>query len=260
MKDLGVLSYFLGLEVTFLDDGYLLSQVRYASDLVSKAELNDGKSVSTPLEPNVKLTPMDGSPFADPTRYWQLVDNLVYFTTTCLDITYAVHIISQFMAAAHSTHYAVVFRIIRYVKGTLLHGIHFSSNSFHVLRAYSDTDWAGDLFDHKSTTGYCFFLGNSLISWQSKKQTIPSRFSTEVEYRTLGDTTSELLSLWWLLEDMGIPQPSSTKLYCDNQSVMQIAHNDVFHERTKHIEVDYHFVRYHVAQEIVYLVFIGYTN
>ncbi|GKV24463.1 hypothetical protein SLEP1_g34076 [Rubroshorea leprosula] len=234
MKYLGVLSYFLRLEVTFSDDGYLLSQVKYASDLVSKAELNDGKSVSTPLEPNVKLTPLDGSPLSDPTCYRQL-----------------------FMAAPCSTHYATVLRTIRYDKGTLFHGLHFSANSTPVLHAYSDADWPGDFSNHRSTTSYYLFFGNSLISWRSKKQTIPSRSSTEAEYRALGDTTLELFSLRWLLEDMGIPQPSSTDLYCDNQSVMQIAHNDVFHERTKHIEVDCHFVHHHVAQGTVQLVFIS---
>ncbi|GKU97387.1 hypothetical protein SLEP1_g10536 [Rubroshorea leprosula] len=161
------------------------------------------------------------------------------------------------MAAPRSTHYAAVLRIIRYVKGTLFHGLHFSANSSPVLRAYSDADWAGDPSDRRSTIGYCLFLGNSLISWRSRKQAIPSRSSTEAEYRALGDTTSELLSLRWLLEDMGIPQPSSTDLYCDNQSAMQIAHNDVFHECTKHIEIDCHFIRHHVAQGTVHLVFIG---
>ncbi|GLU17366.1 hypothetical protein SLE2022_337360 [Rubroshorea leprosula] len=257
MKDLGVLSYFLGLEVTSSDDGYLLSQVKYASDLVSKVELNDGKSVSTAFEPNVELTPMDGSPLSDPTHYRQLVGSLVYLTTTRPDITYAVHIVSQFMAAPRSTRYAAVLHIIRYVKGKLFHGLHFSANSSPVLRTYSDADWAGDPSDRRSTIGYCLFLGNSLISWRSRKQTIPSHSSTKAENRALRDTTSELLSLWWLLEDMGIPQPFSTDLYYDNQSAMQIAYNDVFHERTKHIEVDCHFIRHHVAQGIVHLVFIG---
>ncbi|GKV10014.1 hypothetical protein SLEP1_g21439 [Rubroshorea leprosula] len=164
MKDLGVLSYFLGLEVTSSDDNYLLSQVKYAFDLVSKAELNDGKSVSSLLEPNVKLTPMDGSPLSDPTHYRQLVGSLVYLITIRPDIAYVVHIVGQFMAAPRSTHYATVLHIICYVKGTLFHGLHFFANSNLVLRAYSNADWAGDPFDRRSITGYCFFLGNSLIS------------------------------------------------------------------------------------------------
>ncbi|GKV28694.1 hypothetical protein SLEP1_g37711 [Rubroshorea leprosula] len=112
MKDLGSLSYFLGLEVTSSDAGYLLSQMKYASDLISKADLTDSKNVSTPLEPNVKLTPLDGSPLPDPTRYRQLVGSLVYLTTTRPDIAYAVHVVSQFMAAPRSTHYAAVLRIV----------------------------------------------------------------------------------------------------------------------------------------------------
>ncbi|GKV41760.1 hypothetical protein SLEP1_g49252 [Rubroshorea leprosula] len=130
----------IGLEVTSSDDVYLLSQVKYASDLISKAKLNDGKSVSTPLEPNVKLTPMDGSPLSDPTRYRQLAGSLVYLTMTRPDIEYTVHIVSQFMAAPRSTHYAAILHIIHYVKGTLFHGLHFSTNSSPVLRAYSDAD------------------------------------------------------------------------------------------------------------------------
>ncbi|GKU93778.1 hypothetical protein SLEP1_g7344 [Rubroshorea leprosula] len=223
-------------QVTSSNDGYLFSQVKYTSDLVYKAELTDGKSVSTTLEPNVKLTPMDGSPLSYLTRY------------------------RQFKATPRFTHYAAVLRIIHYVNRTLFHGLHFFANYSSVLRAYSDVDWAGDPSDRKSTTSYCLFLGNSLISWRSKKQTIPYRSSTEAEYRALWDTTSELLSLRWLLEDMSIPQPSSTNLYCDNQSVMQIAPNDIFHECTKHIEVDCHFIRHHVAQGTVHLVFIGSTD
>ncbi|GLU01816.1 hypothetical protein SLE2022_191000 [Rubroshorea leprosula] len=226
-----------GLEVTSSDDGYLLSQTKYAFDLISKVGLTDSKTTSTPLEPNVRLTSMDGSPLADLTCYRQLVGSLIYLTITRPGIAYAVHVVSQFMATPRSTHYAVVLRIIRYIKGTIFHGLHFSAHSSLELRAYFDADWAGDFDDRKSTIGYCLFLGDSLISWHSKKQTVPSRSSTEAEYRALGDTTSELLNLHWLLKDMSVPQPPAINLYCDNQSAMQIAHNDVFHERTKHIEL-----------------------
>ncbi|GKV50750.1 hypothetical protein SLEP1_g57446 [Rubroshorea leprosula] len=205
MKDLGVLSYFLGLKVTSLDDGYLLSQVKYASNLVSKAELNDSNSVSTACKPNLKLIPIDGSPLSNPSRYQQLVGSLVYLTTTRPDIAYALHIVSQLMAAPHFTCYTAMLCIICYIKGTLFHGLHFSTNSSPVLRAYSDADWACDPSNHRSTTSYYLFLGNSLISWWSKKQTIPSHSLAEAEYIALGDITSKLLSLRWLLEDIGIP-------------------------------------------------------
>ncbi|RVW74986.1 Retrovirus-related Pol polyprotein from transposon TNT 1-94 [Vitis vinifera] len=163
------------------------------------------------------------------------------------DISYVVHQVSQYLSAPRSTHYAAVLRILRYLKGTLFHGLFYSAQSPLVLRAFSDADWAGDPTDRRSTTGYCFLLGSSLISWRSKKQTFVARSSTEAEYRALADTTSELLWLRWLLKDLGVSTSSATPLYCDNQSAIHIAHNDVFHERTKHIEIDCHFIRYHLV-------------
>ncbi|KAJ9555847.1 hypothetical protein OSB04_010461 [Centaurea solstitialis] len=122
-----------------------------------------------------------------------------------------------------------------------------------LLRGFSDADWDGDMTDRRSTTGYCFFLGDSLISWRSKKQSLTARSSTEAEYRALADTTQELIWLRWLLSDMGAPQRSPTPLWCDNNSAIQIAHNDVFHERTKHIEIDCHFTRQHVVRNTIQL-------
>ncbi|WKA02119.1 hypothetical protein VitviT2T_020342 [Vitis vinifera] len=109
------------------------------------------------------------------------------------DISYVVHQVSQYLSAPRSTHYAAVLRILRYLKGTLFHGLFYSAQSPLVLRAFFDVDWAGDLTDRRSTTGYCFLLGSSLISWRSKKQTFVARSSTEAEYHALADTTFELL-------------------------------------------------------------------
>ncbi|WJZ85271.1 hypothetical protein VitviT2T_004816 [Vitis vinifera] len=223
MKDLGHLNYFLGLEITHSTDGLYITQAKYASDLLSQAGLTDSKTVDTPVELNVHLTPSGGKPLSNPSLYRRLVGSLVYLTVTRPDISYVVH------------------------QGTLFHGLFYSAQSPLVLRAFSDADWAGDPTDRRSTTGYCFLLGSSLISWRSKKQTFVARSSTEAEYRALADTTSELLWLKWLLKDLGVSTSSATPLYCDNQSAIHIAHNDVFHERTKHIEIDYHFIRYHLV-------------
>lgn len=257
MKDLGPLSYFLGLEMLSSSDGLFLSQAKYASDLVSRAGLTDCKIEHTPLESNVRFTPQDGTLLDDATLYRQLVGSLIYLTVTRPDISYVVHLVSQFMAAPRSTHYAAVLQIIRYIKGTLFYGLHYSVASPLILRAYSDADWAGDPSDRRSTTGFCIFLGDSLISWHSKKQTLTARSSTESEYRALADTTAEILWLRWLLADLEISQSSSTDIYCDNRSAIQIAHNDVFHERTKHIEIDCHFIRQHLLRGELHLVSIG---
>ncbi|KAL3511542.1 hypothetical protein ACH5RR_024259 [Cinchona calisaya] len=247
MKNLGLLSYFLGLEVSSNFDSYFLTQANYVSDLFAHANLTDHTIASTPIEDNARFTPTDGSPLSNPTLYLQFVGILVYLTVNRPDIAYVVHVVSQFMATSRTTHYTAVLRILRYIKGTPFHGLHFSSRSLLDLRAYSDADWSGDLTDRRSITGFCFFLGTSLISWRSKKQTITSHSSTEAEYRAMADATQELVWLRWLLEDMGVTHSSATFLRCDNRSAIQIAHNDVFHERTKHIENDCHFVCQHLV-------------
>ena len=127
MKDLGTFNYFPGLEVTSFSDSYYFSQAKYASNLLSKAGLIDSKTVSIPLELNVKLNTTDGEPLSDATLYRQLVGNLISLTVTRSDLVYAVHLVSQFMSAPRSTHYVAVLRILWYIKGTLFHGLHFST-------------------------------------------------------------------------------------------------------------------------------------
>ena len=154
------------------------------------------------------------------------------------------------MDAPRSVHYAVVLRILQYVNGTLYHVLHYSSWSSLELHAYLDVDWVGDPTDWCSITGFYFLLGTFLISWHSKKQNVVSRSSTEAEYRALVVTTYEPVYLRWLLVDMDAPQPIATPLYCDNCSAIYITHNDVFHECTKHIEIDCHITRQHPRKAI----------
>jgi hypothetical protein len=125
------------------------------------------------------------------------------------------------------------------------------------MRAYYDADWARDPIDRQSTTNYCFLLDSSLISWQSKKQSVVTRSNTEAEYRALADTTSELLWLRWLLQDLSVSTSSATPIYCDNWNAIQIARNDIFHKRTKHIEIDYHLVRHHLLQGSLQLIYVS---
>jgi hypothetical protein len=157
MKDLGPLSYFLGLEVLSSSDGLFLSHAKYASDLVSRAGLPDCKIEHTPLEPNVRFTLQDGTLLNDATLYRQLVGSLIYLTVTRPDISYVVHMVSQFMTSPRTTHYAVVLRIIRYIKCTLFYGLNYSTTSPLILRAYSDADWVGDSSDRRSTTVFLYF-------------------------------------------------------------------------------------------------------
>ena len=195
MKDLRHLNYFLGLEITHSTYGLYITQAKYASELLSRAGLINNKTIDTPVEFNAHLTPSGGKPLSNPSLQRRLVGSLVYLTVTCPDISYVVHQVNQYLSAPRSIHYAVVLCILRYLKGILFNGLFYSIKSPLVLCAFSDANWAGDPTDQRSTTGYCFLLGFSLISQRSQKQTYVTRSSTEAEYRTLADTTSELL---WL--------------------------------------------------------------
>ncbi|XP_028069499.1 uncharacterized protein LOC114272029 [Camellia sinensis] len=176
MKDLGFLSYFLGLEISHDPASYFLSQAKNTSDLLARSGLTDCKTASTPIDPQTRLTPLNGHLLSNATLYRQLVGSLVYLMVTRPDIAYVVHIVSQFMAAPRSLHYDALVRIL----------------------------W--DPTNHRSIIGFCFFLSYSLIAWCSKKQTLTARSSTEAEYRALADTTQELIWLRWLVSDIGIPR------------------------------------------------------
>ena len=163
MKDLGPLNYFLGLEVSSSADGYYLTQ-KYTSDMISRASITNSKIVDTPIEYNCRLNSHDGESLYDVILYRQLVGSLIYLTVTRLDISYAVHVVSQFMATHRSPHYTAVLRILQYLKDTIFDGLHFFPHYSLTLQAYSDADWACDPTDRRSTTGYCFLLGSFLIS------------------------------------------------------------------------------------------------
>ena len=147
MKDLGPLNYFLGLEVSSSGDGYYVTQAKYTSDLISRASIIDSKIVDTLVEYKCRLNSYDGELLSDATLYRRLVGSLIYLTVTRPDISYAVHVVSQFMASPRSSHYVVVLRILRYLKGTIFDGLHFSFHSSLTLQAYSDVDWVGDPTD-----------------------------------------------------------------------------------------------------------------
>ena len=216
MKDLGHLSYFLGLEITHSTDGLYITQTKNASELLSRARLTDSKTIDTPVELNAHLTPSRGKPLSNPSLFKRLVGSLVYLTVTHPDIFYVVHQVSQYLFALWSTHYAAILRILWYLKGTLFHDIFYSTQSPLVLRAFSDANWVRGPTDRRSTTGYCFLLDSFLISRWSKKQTHVARSSIEAEYRTFANTTSEFLWLRWLLKDLGVSTSCTTPLYCNN--------------------------------------------
>jgi len=182
MTDLGdLIHHFLGISVTCSSDGLFLSQLQYALDLLQQAGTAECHSTSTPVDARAKLSATEVSPVADPTEYRSLAGALQYLTLTQSDLAYAVQQVYLFMHNPRESHLALVKRILLYVKGTLSAGLHIGTRPVDKLVTYSDADWAGCPDSRRSTSGFCVFLGDSLVSWSSKRQTTVSRSSAEAE-------------------------------------------------------------------------------
>nr|XP_043638001.1 uncharacterized mitochondrial protein AtMg00810-like [Erigeron canadensis] len=223
MKDQGPLSYFLGVSVTRSSDGLFLSQSRYAHDILHQAMMQDCNPVST----SGKLGAQAGVPFDDPTLYRSLAGALQYLTFTRPDISYVVQQVCMHMHAPYIDHFLALKRILRYVKGTLDMGIWMRRPSLSPLVAYNDTDWVGCPDTRRSTSGYCVFLGDNLLSWSSKHQSVVSRSSVEAEYRGIANVVSELCWLRNLLLELGCPLQRASMVYTDNVSaVIQFSINE----------------------------------
>ena len=251
MKDLGDIRYFLGIEVDRTKQGIFLSQQKYVLDLLKEFNMFHVKPLKLPMDSHVKLLPNSGDLLKDPTPYQHLVGKLIYLTITRPDIAFTIHTLSQFMQKPTTSHMQAAKRVLRYLKSSPGQGILLGSQSAAILTAYSDSDWAGCPITRKSTTGFCVLLGNSPISWKTKKQKVVARSSAEAEYRAMALTTCEVVWLSQLLKELGIKSTAPVTLKCDNQAALAIAVNPVHHERTKHVEVDCHFIRDKVNQNVI---------
>ncbi|XP_071718090.1 uncharacterized mitochondrial protein AtMg00810-like [Rutidosis leptorrhynchoides] len=251
MKDLGALSYLLRLEVSKSEHGIFISQRKYTLDLLKEAGVQNLKPYKLPMDQNNKLTVDVGSPLADPEVYRRLIGKLIYLTITRPDICYTVQLLSQFMQNPTSVHMQAVKHLLRYLLLAPNQGIILANRSAVQLKAYCDSDWASCPMTRRSTTGFCILLGDSPLSWKSKKQNVVSRSSAEAEYRAMTLTCCEITWLVTLLKDLGLNDLGPVKLFCDNQAAIHIAANPVFHARTKHIEVDCHYVRDQVKSGLI---------
>ncbi|KAJ0982162.1 hypothetical protein J5N97_010417 [Dioscorea zingiberensis] len=245
MSDLGLLSYYLGIEVKQTAHGVSLCQAGYATKILEQSGMKGCNPCQTPMENRLKLSKKSEGPAVDATMYRSIVGSLRYLVNTRPDIAYAVGIVSRFMESPTTQHLAAVKHILRYISGTLSFGCYYEKRGSMepTLVGYCDSDLAGDVDDRRSTTGTVFFLGSSLITWLSQKQKIVALSSCEAEY--IAATTAACQGIWIarLIADLLKKEPKKFELRIDNKSAISLCKNPVHHERSKHIDTRYHFVR-----------------
>ena len=251
LKDLGPLSFFLGVEVTPHPHGILLSQRRYINDLLVRTKMSNSKPVATPLAATTSLKLTSGDVLSNPEDYRTVVGCLQYLSLTRPDLSFAVNKLSQFMHRPTSEHWDAAKRVLRYLRQTSDHGLLLRKSSSFSLHAYSDADWAGNPDDFTSTGAFVIFLGANAISWSSRKQRSVARSSTEAEYRSVASTAAKLRWILSFLSELGVPIPCQPVIYCDNVGATHLCANPVFHSRMKHLAIDYHFIREHVQNGIL---------
>ncbi|KAK2973292.1 hypothetical protein RJ640_029742 [Escallonia rubra] len=244
MSDMGLMSYYLGIEVKQMEDRIFISPEAYAKEVLKKFNMFDCNPVNTPMECGVKLSRAEkGLQKVDPKLFRSLVGSLRYLTCTRLDILFLVGLVSRFMENPSKTHMKAAKRILRFLKGTLDCGIFYSASDEYKLMGYCDSDYAGDTVNRKSNTGCVFFFGNNAISWWSKKQPIVILSTCEAEYVAATAGACHAIWLRTLLKELHFEHTEATKIMLDNKSAISLAKNPVFQDRSKHIETKYHFIR-----------------
>jgi len=220
--------------------------------------MQDTKSMSVPMTTNLtKLgNSASSSQSVDSTLYRQLIGSLMYLVHTRPDIGYTVNAPSEFMSDPKHIHLVAAKHVLRYVRRIITYGLRYTPSSGVLLSRYSDSDWAGSAVDRKSTSGYCFSMGSAMISWSSRKQGSIAQSTAEAKYIAASDACKEAVWLRELLSDIFEGKLDSTIIHCDNPSCIQLLENLVFHDRSKHIEMRYHFINDLVQRVALKLYYI----
>ena len=246
MKDMGVLKYFLGIEFEFTGDTVKMKQTRYLQKVLDRFNMNDCKPRSTPCEMKLHFSDSDQPVSDQNSNYREMVGSLIYaMTTSRPDLCYVVTRLSQYLDKPSKECFSYVKHALQYVKTTLHYGLTFrKSTSGLKIHGYSDSDWASGP-DRKSLSGYCYALNDHgpVISWRCKKQHSVALSSCEAEYMALSLACQEALFLKQLLNDLDVKQHDQVTLFGDNQGAISLSKNNMSTQRSKHIDIRYHFVR-----------------
>ena len=224
-----------------------------ANDLLSKFNMTSATPKSTPLSTGLTLTKHDGDQLDSATQssYAELVGSLMYLSTcTRPDLSQAVGALARYMSAPTSQHWQAAKGVLRYLKGTSDLGITFGGPNKDLI-GYCDSDFAGDKDSRRSTTGFVFTFNNGAISWSSKLQATVAASTTEAEYMAAASATKEALWLRELMSTFNINMNSPVEIFCDNQAALSLIKNPIMSQRSKHIDVIYHFTRERVTRKEV---------
>eukprot|EP00253_Pinus_taeda_P031817 PITA_31817 len=255
MTDMGPLHFFLGLEISQDATGIKLSQAKYARDLLERFRMTNCKPAPTPFLSGVRLEDGGDTPLVDRTLYRQLVGSLLYLIHSRPDLSYAVGVVSRYMHEPHELHWNVAKCILQYVQGTITFGIHYAASTALNLLGFTDSDWAGNNIDHKSTSRYSLSLGSRPICWLTKKQDAVALSSVEAEYKGVVNLTIQALWLQHFLTELGVQFHQPIIIWSDNQSTLKFCRDPVQRQRTKHIEIHMHYIRDLVHDQVIHLQF-----
>lgn len=261
MTDLGLMKHFLGVEVKQCSEGIFICQRRYAREVLARFGMDESNAVKNPIVPGTKLQKDEGDAKVDETVFKQVVGSLMYLTVTRPDLMYGVCLISRFMSAPRESHWLAAKRILRYIKGTTELGVFYKRGEGNArLLAYTDSDYAGDLDDKRSTSGFVFMMASGAISWASKKQPVVALSTTEAEYIDAASCACQSVWLSRILKAIGCEGKSETVIMCDNSSTIQLSKHPMFHGKSKHIEVRFHYLRDLVSGGMVRLSYCSTEN
>ncbi|CAJ2663476.1 unnamed protein product [Trifolium pratense] len=243
MTDLGKMRFFLGVEVKQTKEGIFMFQQKYASEILKRFKMENCNSVCNPIVPGNKLKKDENGIACDATNYKQMVGCLMYLLATRPDLAFSVCLVARFMERPTDIHVAAVKRILRYLKGTISYGLWYKKQEKDELIGWSDSDYAGDLDDRKSTSGYVFMIGSKAVSWSSKKQPIVTLSTTEAEFIAAANCACQAIWLSRLIAHISSDMNECITIFCDNSSSIKLSRNPVMHGRSKHIDVRFHFLR-----------------
>ncbi|XP_048127806.1 secreted RxLR effector protein 161-like [Rhodamnia argentea] len=237
MTDLGLMRYFPGIEVIQSTAEIFMSQKKYVQEILDRFQMKNCNPVTTPTEFGLKLLKDPDGSKVDSTLYKQIVGSIMYLTGTRPDIMHDVSLISRYMEHPTELHMQAAKRIFRYLQGTKSFGLFHKEGAMPDLFGFTDSDYAGDVDDIKSTFGYVFMLGSGAVSWSSKKQSIVTLSTTEAEF--VAATSCDCQAIWLrkILEELQFKQQEATTIYCDSSSAIKLSKNLVLHGRSKHIDV-----------------------